>query len=73
MQTTFSRMGRYYPEYAVMLDLYKLYLGDVRVFYSRIKYGISFVLLEYLRLNDEEITHAFYFLNEALENSDRQY
>lgn len=72
-QSNFNKMGRYYPEYLVIFDLFKKYLEDIKKYYERIKYTVSHVLDNYFTMSDEEITHGYYFLNEALTTSDRQY
>ena len=51
-QINFCKMGRYYPEYLVILALFKAYLIDIKKYYERIKVTISYILDNYTSFNN---------------------
>lgn len=40
----FNRLGRYYQEFKIMIDLYKMYLSDLTLFYDFLKLLIDELL-----------------------------
>lgn len=72
-KVNFNKLGRYYQELRIILDLFKVYLKDVNILYCYVKMIMDELLNNPKSIAVPMLQHGFAFLNETLKTSDQLY
>jgi hypothetical protein len=73
-QSTFNKMGRYFPEREEMLNVFIMYIHDLIVYNKFIKNIVDLSLNQLVSsCTPETMKHHYLFITEAQKTSDRLY